>query len=723
MRTNTRFWFSPILLGLVIVTLSLLGCSGDDGKDGIDGAPGAPGAPGADAIILADVVPINPVLDLSNTISYDQVSGQVTIHFFLTDEDGNGLDVTQPGYMADGWELRVYTAELIANNDGTAGQSWNPLWNERGYPAATDPADQLPGTLTLVDATTGEYTYVCDNALAASANVQRIIMRARWRETIGGVRYNFANSVNAHYDFLQSDPGTELASSGADMVLTANCETCHGARIGDVGHGGGYTQVTTCNNCHNINYMEPRNGGEGDLAFMIHRIHDAGTFSQLHGGADFSEVTYPQHINTCDKCHGGAPEGNLKFEIMTSANCQSCHDTVDANAGTNHPAGPQPDSACTTCHTNGIVGSLPDIVTAHDDAAILAKTPENISEYAVNISMTPPANGTHYVAGETPVIEVTLASNDTPPVAVTYTADAEEGTTDGALASANLFVYGPRSDAVPVLTTNSTTDGGIQQGHSLLLTGGASTDPQVQTDATGYKYQLMDNIGDLEPGTYMVRFEGEDYGTPGAPSVPEYRTASTAVINFQVGTADEEHKVSGDACTNCHGATVMHLTGAHPHHQPFNTDGCLACHDRSGNYGDYIGNRVHAVHSASVTGDLHDRDWSHVTFPQAANNCTICHTDTTTDTPVWRNPNEVACGGCHGADPLADPDLFPLEVQPKVAAEAAAATHMQNEGGTWDITTLDVTRTCLVCHGAGRTADLYDTHHLITFGAPLGTEP
>jgi hypothetical protein len=756
MKTNTRFWYHSLLSGLFIVFLALAGCDGDDGAPGADGLDGADGADGADAIILADVVPINPILDLSNTISYDQVSGQVTIHFFLTDEDGNGMDVTQGGYMDDGWELRVYAAELIDNNDGTAGQSWTPLWNERGYPGAVDPADHLPGILTLVDAATGEYTYVCDNAMAVSPNVQRIIMRARWRETIGGVRYVFANSVNSSYDFLQSDPANELASSGADMVLTANCETCHGARIGDVGHGGGYTQVKTCNNCHNVNYMASRNNGEGDLAFMVHRIHNAGVFTELHGGEDFSHVTYPQHIYTCDKCHGGAPEENLKFEIMTASNCTSCHDDVDLTTGTNHPAGPQPDTDCTICHTNGIVGSLDDIVTAHNPTPILANTPE----YAVNISMTPPDNGTHYVAGVDlpPQVTVTLTSNDTPAVTATYLNQADPraaGATDGVLEAANLYVYGPRSEAVPVLTTNSTTDpalvGTPRQGHALFqnvwtedIGDGVGDDDGncesgenctlvpnpdldtgtggVTTDATGFSYQLMDNLANLEPGTYMVRFEGEDYG---AFSDVDYRTASSSVITFQVGTATEQHKVSGDACTNCHGATIMHLEGAHPHHQPFDTDGCLGCHDKSGNYGDYIGNRVHAVHSASTTGDLFAfgaRDWSHVTFPQDVNNCTICHTDTATDTPVWRTPDEVACGGCHGADPDVVPSDWPDVDPDRIIREAAAAQHMAEMGGDFDPTT-PPTLQCLVCHGEDRIADLYDTHHLVLFPPPVEPEP
>jgi len=721
MKTNTRFWFSPLLLGLVFAILTLGGCSGDDGAPGRDGVDGVDGQDGADAIILADIIPINPILDLSNTISYNPVSGAVTIHFFLTDEDGNGIDVTSNAY-----ELRVYASELIDNADGTIGQSWSQIFNERGTPAAEDPDDRLPGVLTLLDAATGEYNYVTEGTLPASPNVQRVTVRARWRETINGVRWVFANPVNTSYDFLQADPGTELASSGADMVSTAACETCHGARIGNVGHGGGYTQTKTCIHCHNVTYMTGRGNPEKDLGPMVHTIHSANVFSD---GSDFSHVTYPTHIYDCHNCHT-APEASLSELVPTRANCGSCHSDVDFDTGANHDGGARPDDTqCTVCHAEGVIISGSDLSPSvvHDDETVLAKTPANIPEYAVTINIEAPANGTHYVAGETPLVTVTLVSNDTPAVTVDYEADPEEGTTDGALAVANLYVYGPRADAVPVLTTNSTTDPAWDpatnptQGHSMLLTGGVSTDAQVQTDATGYKYELMDNIGALEPGTYMVRFEGEDFGTPGVL----YRTASSGLINIQIGQAEEEPKLSGDACFGCHGDRirhVMHLEGQHPHHAPFDTDHCLACHDKSENYGNYIGNRVHAVHSASATGDLHlsgglPRNWHHVTFPQEVNNCTICHTNTNTDTPVWRTPDEVACGGCHGTQPNPDPADYPDVDPAQLTQEAAAAQHMEAMGGDWDAST-PPTLQCIVCHGEGKIADLYNTHELYLFPPP-----
>jgi hypothetical protein len=724
------FTHMMICCALVFALGTLPGCGGDDGDTGPagpQGPAGPPGPPGEAAegaevtledlaalglVYSSDVTAINPVLDLSKTVSYDAATGTLTIHFFLTDEEGNGIDVTREPY-----EMRLYVSELvptIAGDTDNPGPAWNQLIAERGTPAME--GEEMPGTLTLRDAATGEYAYVVADTLAQTDHVIRVTMRARFRFRDNNNQYVVvANPVNASYDFLQSDPGTPLASSGADMVTTEACQSCHGTFFTAepaIGHGGGYTQVKTCNHCHNVNYMATRDL-QADLAFMIHRIHDAGVFAEL---GDFSEVTYPQHIYNCSKCHNG-PEADLAYSNPTRSNCGSCHDNVDFATGANHAGGAQAnDAGCALCHPAAAVQGY------HNPAP----NPKNVPEFDVTITMTPPANGQYYLAGEMPVVTVTLADHATGnPVAGTVYTTPQDGEisanlTEG-LSTANLFVYGPRNEAVPVLTTNSTTDpalsGNPTQGHPLFV-GGA--DPLVITDATGFKYQLMAIPESMAPGTYMVRFEGADIGATN----DDYRTSSSAVINFQIGTATVEPKVSGDACINCHGDTIMHLEGAHPHHAPFDTDHCLACHDKSGNHGDYIGNRVHAVHRASITGDYLDRDWSEVTFPRPANNCTTCHTNPDAPTPVWREPSMLACGGCHGVMPNADPASYPASEQEQVRAEVAAAQHMAQNGGdaAADAMGAPPTLSCLVCHGEGRVADLFKTHHLIEF-RPLPVDP
>jgi OmcA/MtrC family decaheme c-type cytochrome len=708
-----------LVMALILLTSIITGCSdGDDGHDGaagingVDGVDGVDGADGGDVTIAdlaelglvyaSDVVAINPTLDLSQTVAYDATTGALTIHFFLTDENGDGIDVTKIPY-----ELRLIVAELVPAADviDNPGAAWNRVISERGTPALA----AMPGTLTLLDADAGEYNYVPAATLAASTNVTRVTMRARCRfNDLNGDLIVVANPVNASYDFLQSDAGTALASSGADMTTTAACEACHGARIGDVGHGGGYTQVKSCNLCHNINYLDDP-AAEADLAFMIHRIHAAGTFDTItddyDNPVDFSEVTYPQEIYTCAACHDGA-EASLAYSNPTRQNCGSCHASINFADGTGHDGGAiSDDRACVYCHSANAIENI-----YHNPAPSNADTPE----FDVEITMTAPLNGTHYVTGEAPVVTVLLTSADGGPAAVYDAAADADHDRDGNLASANLYVYGPRSHSVPVLKLDSTTDGGTTQGSSLFI----GADANVTTTAAGFSYQLQAIPADLAPGTYMVRFEGGDFGQEVDPVthqlVGDYVTSSNTTITFQIGTADEEPKLSGDACIDCHGDTRMHLGGAHPHNTPFDTDDCLACHDFSGNYGDYIGNRVHAVHSESVTGDTHSIDWSEVTYPQEANNCLTCHTNADADTPVWETPTMLGCGGCHGVDAEGAVSDYPDADEDTVRDELAAAAHMVDNGGTTDAEA-EPTLSCLVCHGEGRTADPYETHDLIRF--------
>jgi hypothetical protein len=283
-------------------------------------------------------------------------------------------------------------------------------------------------------------------------------------------------------------------------------------------------------------------------------------------------------------------------------------------------------------------------------------------------------------------------------------------------------VYGPRDEAIPVLATNTITDPAhtfnnvttfATQAHSMFLGG---TDNLVSSDAAGFKYQLLTIPAGMAPGTYMVRVRIADYSRVNDTN---FRIESIAFTTIQIGTGTEEPRLSGDACVDCHG------TGTAPFHDArhvvlWKPDECLGCHDRSGNHADYLGNRTHAVHRSTITGDLLGANWSEVTYPRPANNCLTCHT-TTLDTPVWRTPDMLACGGCHGSRPTVDPATFPVANQAQVEREVAAAQHMAQMGGSTD-PTVPPTLQCLVCHGEGRPFDLTLTHSLNRF-RPLPVDP
>ncbi len=255
----------------------------------------------------------------------------------------------------------------------------------------------------------------------------------------------------------------------------------------------------------------------------------------------------------------------------------------------------------------------------------------NTPEFDVTMTVTEP-DGTapaagFFAAGDTPMVTVTL-KNHADGTAVdgsvytTLSTDptSAKGVSGGGLSSATLYVYGPRDVAAPVLTLNAAAD----RGESLLL---PSDDPNVTADANGYHY-LLQPIPEGMTGTYVASVQMNDYGVASSDPL-DYITTSVGKVLFQVATADVTLKAAGDACENCHGATRMHLTGAHPHNIPFDTDYCNACHDTTGLHGNPIANRVHAVHSATSNGDLGAHasyDWADVTFPRNVSDCKACHT-------------------------------------------------------------------------------------------------
>ena len=152
---------------------------------------------------------------------------------------------------------------------------------------------------------------------------------------------------------------------------------------------------------------------------------------------------------------------------------------ADFATGVGHPSpgGVQTDDAgCKFCHT----------ATAID--GYHSQTPKgmNVPEFNVNLAITAPANGTHYVAGETPLITVTLTkkSDGTPVDPAVYTTPQDAvGVVGGGLRDARLYVYGPRTAPKPVLTAAAAVTPVPGQSTQLFV---PSADPAVISDSSGF---------------------------------------------------------------------------------------------------------------------------------------------------------------------------------------------------------------------------------------------
>src|SRR6185436_15548356 len=157
-----------------------------------------------------------------------------------------------------------------------------------------------------------------------------------------------------------------------EVVAQSGCDNCHAKFKAETTasaafHGGGRVESGMCNVCHNPGRTT---NPAADSATFIHRIHNGenvATANLFHGIA----ATYPRDIRDCSACHANAAQGAQAQTNPSTRACVGCHDYVSfTNAAPatcmilgglargddgkplacNHVAGPQPETACVTCH-------------------------------------------------------------------------------------------------------------------------------------------------------------------------------------------------------------------------------------------------------------------------------------------------------------------------------------------------------------------------------------
>jgi len=678
--------------GVMFLTgvLALAGCQGGKGDAGATGATGATGSQGPTGstgpqgpagpvtttdescmvchaagriAALATVAPA-PMhgLQLADSLVVSNVSaapatdasGRMVVSFHVATSSGPFTT------LADA-DTKFYVASLTPAPDYGTGKPRGTDTFNRWAAEGLSLTPSVFGQLDKSDAANGNYVYtsvaVLSAAPAGSASQRILFLLAP-----AGV-----NAGNAVYDFLTNGTTITPVANQHAIATDAACNQCHIARLGGLFHGGVRNIVDACVVCHNTTLPTPNMAADGaDFPTFIHQIHAGVNHKALAGtGFDWSAIKFPAGIQNCAVCHNGGAKSDNWMNNPSRLACGSCHTPVDFVAGTNHPGGPQlDDSACFGCHSaTAIQGYHSQIAT------------KNQPEYKATLTIDAPKNGKgYYVVGEAPTITVILTKPDGSAVdpAIYTSASHKAGSTVAtSLSGAKLYVYGPRNAPKPVLTVGAAVTPIPTQSTSLLL---PSTDTNVQTGATGFKYQLKPipalttdrNPGTFVPGTYMIRFYAQNYGYV---SDSDYVISSNAFTTIQIGTATADKKTAGD-CTKCHG------TGTAPWHDArhsvvVDTDECVSCHDLSGNHADALANRAHSVHSASALGDIMKIDWSptgeNIKYPVGTSvggvrNCGVCH-DSGNSTYI-DNVAEFSCMGCH-----ADND--------------AALSHMRQNGGKY----------------------------------------
>ncbi len=513
------------------------------------------------------------------------------------------------------------------------------------------------------------------NANILTYNLQAVSDEEPGTYTIG-LRAVMQDETIQSFPLLDFQIGTDIFET--QIVEREKCGACHlGADNGqyyfhhvDPHSEGSFGSpsidswaVRTCKSCHNNDgYAAYRDPDDQDVRIpdpIIHRIHGIHMGANLENPrnndpntgifSDYIDVEFPADVRNCTKCH---VDDRWKTEPSRLA-CGTCHDNIWFGSAAEipqtaeaHPGGQQTnDSDCSFCHPPD--GSWTE-GTAPAPIAMVHKV-DLSTEFTVELGMTLPANGTHYVDGEKPQITVTVKN------AATSLAVDPATITEADWNRFRLQVSGPRDHTEPALTA-AAADHELSGSTSYIYndlrvrTDPADENPGVSRSAKDITYQLADVAG-LEAGTYTVFVQLRYVDNP----------AIVAVLNFQVGTETEEQKICTN-CTDCHGDTKMH--GSYP----FNPDVCKNCHDYQNQLAGKTGwddsnwgfgaaplaRRIHGVHRGhyldkpeEIHGEEDAEHFSSIIFPQDIRNCTKCHADN----PMWKQePSRLACLACHDSD-------------------------------------------------------------------------
>jgi hypothetical protein len=302
--------------------------------------------------------------------------------------------------------------------------------------------DELPGTYTVSLAATLDSDRIQQimrqvDLQIGTATVESPVVAKRSADGTARCAACHEGSISGKLYLAHIDPSSTPGSVGnwaRDLEPVKTCKACH--------NNEGYAayRVITATSTNRV---------PDSIMRRVHGVHMGegltSDFNTNKVSGDFrayTDVVFPADVRNCTKCH---LDDRWKTEPSVAA-CSACHDNtwfgpkVDLPAGmVAHVGGALTDSkTCVICHTADSSGLSP-IPDKH------AIPPASMD--AIDVAMTPPANGKFYVAGEKPVVTLVFKDDAGKPIPDHTLVTADNFST------ASLFVYGPRSRAVPVLTS------------------------------------------------------------------------------------------------------------------------------------------------------------------------------------------------------------------------------------------------------------------------------
>ena len=386
------------------------------------------------------------------------------------------------------------------------------------------------------------------------------------------------------------------------------CDTCH-ERL-DL-HGGPRRSVEYCVTCHNPGSVDPDSGNSVDMAYMVHSIHagvDRANFATtpptpvpyivygFTGANDFGDVTYPQSLLFCDKCHTkstATPDGDAWKTSASASACGGCHitglKTTSYNATTGYTytythstfAFTATDGTCVDCHrADGVAGSTADrhllFYSTSSSGANSAGAPlaKSLGAQFKNEILSVTNVGLNKI----PTVKFRVSN---PATGKAYDIVNDKSfTSSGASLNINI-AWDPATDI-----TNAKPDG---------------TEPGLRSNSTPRRsaYALQMNLpqivaaaktaGQATDGSYtipfftavpvdttnlMVQMDGHPRALP--PGVTDWAKAVNAAAGMTVfyTGAKRATLVAQTKCENCHNQLSFH--GANRNGDP---QGCLVCHN------------------------------------------------------------------------------------------------------------------------------------------------